>query len=1040
MNTNRLLPFGELLMRHRLSAGLSQGELAGRAGVSPRTVSDLERGEHTKPRPATVRLLADALGIAEGERALFLAAAQGARARPESDSPRSSPMPAPLPASMQREGPPGIANQASSAARAGATAAPPAPDAGGRMAQPQLPSGTVTFLFTDIEGSTRLQQRVGPGYAAVRDQHHHTLRSAITAHGGVEVDTQGDAFFVAFPTAPAALAAAVDATRALAEAAWPEGVPAGGVRVRMGLHTGAPLLTPAGYVGLDVVRAARIAAAGHGGQILLSEATRALVEDALPEGASLRDLGTYLLKDLLRPERLSQLVLSGLPADFPPLKTLDAHPNNLPIQPTALLGREEQMKALGALLRRGNARLVTITGPGGIGKTRLAIQVAAELVDAFPDGVWYVRLSRLSDPNLVAPTIARTLGLKEAGNQPLADILRAYLADRRLLLVLDNFEQVVEAAGEVAALLAICPGVRVLVTSRTPLRLRGEREVALGPLPLPPLPAPGQPLEPERLTQYAAVALFVERAQAARADFAVTAANAPAIAEICARLDGLPLAIELAAARVRLLPPEALLARLAQGLQLLSGGARDLDERQQTMRAAIAWSENLLTPDERVLFRRLAVFVGGCTLEAAEAVCAAPDEAEPDQTGPDEVAPLALDLFDGLAALVEQSLAQQRVEGGEPRFGMLQVIREYALERQVVSGETEALRRAHAAVFLALAERAETELLGPEQGVWLERLEREHDNLRAALTWAQVGAAETGLRLVGALTRFWLSRGHLREGREWVERLLARDGAATVETGEPAPARVRALLVGGTLALYQGDAAAAEPWLEQAAALALAEGDRRTAARALNNLGVLANQQGDWERAAVSFAEGLALWRRLGDQRGAASALNNLGDLTARQGDLERAAAVFAESLALNRQVGDRGGVAVCLNNLGWVARLRGALAEAEALHREALALSQELGDARRCAAGLEHLANCAGAAGQEERAARLLGAGAAVRETLGAPQPPEEQADTEAAVAPARAALGEEAWTAAFAAGRALTLEQAIAEALDEGREVGNG
>ena len=390
-------------------------------------------------------------------------------------------------------------------------------------------------------------------------------------------------------------------------------------------------------------------------------------------------------------------------------------------------------------------RLVTLTGPGGIGKTRLSVQVTAELVEAFPDGVWLVRLSRLTDPALVLPTIAQTLGLKEQGSHSMADLLRTHLAQKRLLLLLDNVEQVVGAAPEVAGLLAASPGLKVLATSRVPLHLRGEREYALGPLPL---PDPGHLPAAQELSQYAAVALFIERAQETKPDFAVTSANAPAIAAICARLDGLPLAIELAAARVRVLPPEALLARLSAQLsaqlQLLTGGARDLEVRQQTMRATIAWSEDLLAPSERVLFRRLAVFVGGCTLEAADAVCAAPEGAEP----------LGQDVLDGLSTLVEQSLVQQREEDGEPRFGMLHVIREYVLERLEASGEAAALRRAHVVHFLALAELAQPELTGPEAGAWLERLEREHDNLRATLGWARaarlLGAAAAQREALGA--------------------------------------------------------------------------------------------------------------------------------------------------------------------------------------------------------------------------------------------------------------------------------------------------
>ncbi len=900
----------------------------------------------------------------------------------------------------------------------------------------QLPTGTVTFLFTDIEGSTRLLQRLGEDYARALGDHQTLLRAAFAAHDGAEVDTQGDAFFVAFATAPAAVAAAAEATRALATHAWPEGAP---LRVRIGLHTGAPQLVGDHYVGLDVHRAARIAAAGHGGQILLSQTTRDLVEHSLPADCALSDLGAHRLKDLQQPERITQLVLTDgmVPGDFPPLKTLDTHQHNLPVQPTPLLDRVEQVAALTALLRREDVWLVTLTGPGGIGKTRLAIQVAAELVENFRDGVWLVRLSRLVDPGLVIPTIAQTLGLKERRSQPITETLREYLADKRLLLVLDNFEQVVGAAGEVASLLGSSPGLSVLVTSRTRLRLRGEREYPLTPLPL---PDSRQAAPLNRLTQYAAVALFIERAQAAQPTFAVSAANAPAIAEICARLDGLPLAIELAAVRVKLLPPPAMLARLSRQLTLLTGGARDLEERQQTMRATLAWSAALLTSAEQTLFQRLAVFVGGCTLEAAEAVCAAPDGA----------APLEVDLLEGLNTLVDHSLVQQREEDDEPRFGMLQVIREYALERLESSGEADALRRAHAAYFLTLAELADQGMVGPQEGAWLERLEAEHDNLRAALGWArEQREVETGLRLVAALRGFWWGHGHLREGREWVEGLLAQtagegfeieDGALHTEGGVAdatslalAQVRARALLTGGTMSVWQGDAAVAGRWLAAAAALAKSVGDPHTAAEALNERGILAAHQGAWEQAVAYYEESLALWRPLGNEWGIGLALNNLGDVAIHLGDLERATTALAEALERSRAVADQGMVAFCLLNLGWVARLRGAVAQAEGLQREALALAWELGDPLRCAAALEQLASTAGAAGQGARAARLLGAAAAARETIGAPQPAPEQADVKDAVAAARAALGEATWSAAFASGKALALEMAVAEALGE-------
>jgi non-specific serine/threonine protein kinase len=665
---------------------------------------------------------------------------------------------------------------------------------------------------------------------------------------------------------------------------------------------------------------------------------------------------------------------------------------------------------------------VTLTGSGGIGKTRLALQVAAELIEAFAHGVWLVRLSRLVDPGLVLPTIAQTLGLKETGNQSFAETLRAYLAEKHLLLVLDNFEQVVGAALDVVGLLEASPGLSVLVTSRAPLHLRGEHEYPLPPLPL---PAPGQRTPPEHLSQYAAVALFLERAREARPDFAVTAANAPAIAEICARLDGLPLAIELAAVRVKVLPPEALLARLSRSLQVLTGGARDADARQQTMRATIAWSEALLAPEEQMLFRRLAIFVGGCTLESAEAICAMTKGA----------APLDLDLLEGLSTLVDHNLVQQREEQGEPRFGMLQVIREYAHERLEASGEAEVLRRAHTHSFLSLAEQARQKEPGPEALAWRERLEREHDNLRAALGWTRDRSeAELGLRLAVALTSFWRRRGYVREGRAWLDGLLAVAAGEAEAAGTGAGLeviRAKASLNAGMFALNMGAYAMAQNQLEQARTLALAAGNAEVARKALTNLGRIATDQGDLERAAALYAESLALARELGDQWGSAIVLGNLGHIALLQGDLEQAAAYLTNGLALERQVGDRNDMAVIRTNLGRVARKRGDVAQSEGLLREALAVAWELRDPGQCVLGLEALAETAGAARQGERAARLLGAAAALRETLGVPQPRSQQAEVEQAVVAARAALGEEAWAAAFASGRTLSLEQAIAEAL---------
>ncbi len=561
----------------------------------------------------------------------------------------------------------------------------------------KLPTGTVTLLFTDIEGSTYLLQQLGEPYASLLIECRELLRTAFGEHHGYEVDTQGDAFFVVFVRAREAILATVAAQRALTTHSWPEGV---GVRVRMGLHTGEPPLVGDGYVGLDVHYAARIMHAAHGGQVLLSQTTHDLIENDLPFGVSLRDLGKHRLKDLQRPAHLHQLVIVDLPADFPPLKTLDSRPNNLPVQLTLLIGREKEGAAVQNLLQREDVRLVTLTGPGGTGKTRLGLQVAAELSDLFADGVYFVNLAPLSDPTLVVTTIAQTLDLKETGDQPLLDLLKGYLQDKQILLLLDNFEQVASAALQVADLLAACPKLKVLVTSRAVLHVRGEQEFPVPPLTV---PDPKRLLDLVALSQYEAVELFLVRAQAGEPEFQLSNTNAPAIAEICAHLDGLPLAIELAAARIKLLPPQALLARLGQRLTVLTSGPHDAPARQQTLRNTLAWSYNLLDAQEQRLFRRLAVFVGGCTLEAIEAVCIALETSNP-----------TMSTLDSVASLIDKSILQQtEQEGEQSRLVMLETIREYGLEALDTSEEMEVIRQAHAMYYLAMAEKAEPELRGP---------------------------------------------------------------------------------------------------------------------------------------------------------------------------------------------------------------------------------------------------------------------------------------------------------------------------------------
>ena len=824
----------------------------------------------------------------------------------------------------------------------------------------ELPSGSVTFLFTDIEGSTRLLQQLGPRYEEQLEAHRRLLRTAVEAERGHEVSTEGDAFFIAFSSATRAAAAAAAAQRALDAHPWPDGA---ALRVRMGLHTGEATPVGGDYVGLDVHRAARISAAGWGGQILLSQSTKALIENALPPSASLRDLGEHRLKDLSRPEHLFQLVVSDLRADFPPLRTLDATPNNLPTQLTSFIGREREVAAARQLL--GTTRLLTLTGPGGMGKTRLALQLAAEVVDQFPNGVYFVPLAAINDPDLVASTIAKTLGVQESGGRSSQDLLLEYLRNKRLLLVLDNFEQVVAAAPLLSELLKVSPGLKMVVTSRAVLHTSGEQEFPVPPLRL---PDPRHLPDLESLSQYEAVALFIQRAVAVKPDFAVTNENAPAVAEITSRLDGLPLAIELAAARVKLLPPQALLTRLQHRLSLPGSGGRDLPVRQQTLRDAIAWSHDLLDQGARRLLARLSVFVGGCRLDEAEATC-----------GPGEE--LGRDVLEGLDGLVDQSLLRQEAERGEPRFLMLETIREFALERLEASGEAEEIRRRHALAFLALAEQAEPHYTGKEQAIWLDRLEREHDNLRATVAWAiERTQGEVGLRLGAALWRFWQMRGHLQEARERLLGILAIPDAVPLTK-----ARARALEAAGGITYWQGDMEAAERFYEENLSLQRELGGKGDIATALYNLAfVYGAPQTDLEKARSLYQQSLALFEEIGDVPGIAKAHWGLAFMDYSMGDYPAAREHLALSVPILRSLNDR-------FSLGWAAHLSGLIANktgdydtARSAFGESLGLFADAHDISGIVLALDDLSALATVDGDLERAARLAGGAAALQKSSG--------------------------------------------------------
>jgi predicted ATPase/class 3 adenylate cyclase len=765
-----------------------------------------------------------------------------------------------------------------------------------------LPSGTVTFLFTDVEGSTKLLDELGATrYAEMLAEHRRVIRESCSRHGGVEVDTQGDAFFFAFPTAPGALAAAREAAERLEP---------GPIRVRTGLHTGTPLLTSEGYVGADVHRAARIAAAGHGGQVLVSAATAALAQVN-----TLVDLGEHRLKDLAASERVFQLA----EGDFPPLKSL--YRTNLPVPATTFLGRERELTDVVGLLGRDEARVVTLTGPGGTGKTRLALQAAAEAFERYPDGIWWVPLAPLRDPSAVPAQIKQSLGATVE--------LSAHIADKRMLLLLDNFEHLLEAVQGISALLGACPHLKVLATSRELLQLRGEHAYAV-----------------PTLTDEDGTRLFLSRAMAVEGEVG----DNGSVGELCRRLDNLPLALELAAARTRHLTPEQLLERLSQRLDLLKAG-RDADPRQQTLRATIEWSYELLDAEEKQLFARLSVFAGGCTLEAAEEVCEA-------------------DL-DTLSSLVDKSLVRRTGD----RFWMLETIREFAAERFEDSDEAETIRGRHARYFLEVAESsglsADSELQQRHHLVIPER-----DNMRTALSWAyERGEHELGLRLVVELENFWATTSP-PEGREWAAAFLEA-------AGEDAPGELRARVLrvqGGMTHIARELEPAIELW-EKSLAIHRSLGDERGVAIMLHRLSTPAAAMGDWARAKALAEESLAGHRRVGWRKGEPQALSQLADVARVEGDLERALALLEESAEIAEEVGFRWWLAGALANTAAVSLELGRIADATRHAQRSLSISHAMQDRVAVLYELAVLAEIAAVDGDRRRAGVLWGAAEAEME-----------------------------------------------------------
>jgi predicted ATPase/class 3 adenylate cyclase len=892
-----------------------------------------------------------------------------------------------------------------------------------------LPEGRVTFLFTDVEGSTKLLERHPADYGRLIARHHELLEDAVNQRGGVVFETIGDAVYAAFAEPASAVAAAAEAQLALGSEDWS---PLEAVKVRMGLHTGDVERRGAHYFGPALYRCARLMATAHGGQVVVSQATADLASGSLRRGEQLIDLGLHQLKDLREPERVYQLAREGLESEFPPLRSAGGRPNNLPSDVKTFVGRQHELEVLGELLRSPDVRVVTLTGAGGSGKTRLALRAAESLLEPFRDGVFLVDLAPLADAQLVTGTIASVLGVPPTAGRDAIDSLVTHLSGKELLLVLDNFEHVATAAPDVAAIVASAAPVRMLVTSRTPLRIQGERELRVQPLPLPEADAPLQ-----EVVRSPAVQLFVERAREIRGDFELTEDNADAVSEISRRVDGLPLAIELAASRTRLLSPRALLERLADRLALLTGGASDLPARQRTLRDTIGWSYDLLEEPERALLPRLGVFRGGCSLDAAESVC-------------------GNDALPSLSALAEHSLLEVRWnELGEPRYELLETVAEFARQRLGESGEADDLARRHAAYFADLAEAAEPSLYSDARGPWLRRLAEDRDNIRAALAWSvEQDEAAVGLRILAALWLWWWTA--FTEGLAWADRLLALPSGA-----EPTPARAGALFTAEICWAGAGDLPTIRRYTEEAIAVSRSLGDDRwlalsqaLGAGALAGLtpsgefvgiehskglarlravseeaieigqrtgdpwvaawtkmisGLIALLAGDPPTARMWASDAMAEFGELGDSWSRASASVSLAFALLQLGELEAAQEALDGSVPALVDVGDLKMASGCLIAHGLIARFSGAADEAERRYGEALELCVRTGDPANAPVCLEGMA-AALASSEPEAAARLLGAARALFDGGNIPSVPGFEVFYEGTSAILEDALGEEA------------------------------
>ena len=923
----------------------------------------------------------------------------------------------------------------------------------------QLPNGTVTFLFTDIEGSTKLAQEHPQQMPELLARHNAILHQSIDMYHGFVFQIVGDAFSAAFHTARDALSAALDAQRRLQNESWSPAP----IQVRMGIHTGAAQLKDdphgASYEGYGTLALTqRVMSVGHGGQILVSQTTHDLVRDGLPDETELLDMGECRLKDIVRPEHIYQVTVPNLLSEFPPLKTLDTIHHNLPAQLTSFIGREEEIAE--ALRLLSSTRILTFVGPGGTGKTRLSLEVAREQVPTFKDGAWLIELAPLVDAVYILSTIASTLRLREVQGVPLLDTVTDYLRGKQLLLILDNCEHLIETCARLSEhFLHTCPKLKIITSSREALGIDGETVYHVPSLSL---PHEAERLrDVEKLLNYEAPRLFTERATKANPQFTLTKDNASSVTQICLRLDGIPLAIELAAARVKLFTPQQIAERLSDRFKLLTGGSRTALPRQQTLRALIDWSYLTLNETEQAVLRALAVFSGGWTFEAAESVAG---EAE---------------VMDGLSGLVNKSLVNVEDKEGESRYHYLETIRQYAMEKLMESGEAVQARDRHLAHFLEYARRAEEKYATSERGLWLSRLEVEHDNIRSALGWALESDPESALRMVCLLPIFWLSRSYLSEGSHWCQAAITRAEELSATSPDLDSMRARAYTALAMLAINRGDHSTAQSASQQAVALARRLDDSFQLARALNFLGLSAAFLGDVTLAFDSLHESESLCRKFGYKDDLASVLQSLAYITLEvhgakaaeqlqsyleevlvlsQGSVNPEAAVRTEGilarlafhngdlsearkhadlmLDLHKEMGDQLSVTGHQSEMAHVARQIGNYPEALALYRETLPDWQKIGHRGAVAHQLECMAFIAKAQEQGERAVRLMSAATALREVSHSPRTPQEQIEFERELAGLRAGMDEKTFDLLWAEGASMDMDRAIDLAMSENGE----